>query len=188
MTAMCQCRISGGRLSKLGGRLSKQTKIQAEAKTNRGWWVGSLSAQCAFLRMRNYAKRQSFIDYKSTSYIYQTPRILLLLLHDQKKTDVMALSRVIGLACIMVLAFVIVLSCVIVLACIIVLAIVIVLSRVMVLTCSVSTCYGVNQCYGVILRGGRIAYSSRWIRLEKKTVYVISWVEELPLPNFRTPK
>ena len=74
----------GGRLSKLGGRLSKQTKIQAEAKTNRGWWVGSLSAQCAFLRMRNYAKRQSFIDYKSTSYIYQTPRILLLLLHDQK--------------------------------------------------------------------------------------------------------
>ena len=31
-----------------------------------------------------------------------------------KKTDVMALSRVIGLACIMVLAFVIVLSCVIV--------------------------------------------------------------------------
>ena len=124
--------------------------------------------------MRNYAKRQSFIDYKSTSYIYQTPRILLLLLHDQKKPDVMALSRVIGLACIMVLAFVIVLSCVIVLACIIVLAIVIVLSRVMVLTCSVSTCYGVNQCYGVILRGGRIAYSSRWIRLEKKTVYVIS--------------
>ena len=83
---------------------------------------------------------------------------------------------------------VIVLSCVIALACIIVLAIVIVLSRVMVLTCSVSTCYGVNQCYGVILRGGRIAYSSRWIRLEKKTVYVISWVEELPLPNFRTPK
>ena len=99
----------GGRLSKLGGRLSKQTKIQAEAKTNRGWWVGSLSAQCAFLRMRNYAKRQSFIDYKSTSYIYQTPRILLLLLHDQKNPDVMALSRVIGLACIMVLAFVIVL-------------------------------------------------------------------------------